>query len=191
MTDPTRAAVAGDARRPATASRRRALGVALGAAALVAAGGWGVARQASRGPATAPPVEYVLIDGRRLGPDALAGKVLLVNFWATSCGVCIEEMPELVAVYDAYRSRGLELVAVAMPYDRADRVLRFAASRALPFPVALDPMGRAVAAWGGIEGTPTTWLVGPDGRVARRWVGRPDFARLRRDVEAMLPRPGA
>jgi hypothetical protein len=57
--------------------------------------------------------------------------------------------------------------------------------------VALDPTGETVAAWGGIEGTPTTWLVGPDGRVARRWVGRPDFARLRRDVEALLPGRGA
>lgn len=191
MTDPTPAGAAGDAPRRAPASRRRVLGVVLGAAALVAAGGWGALRLASRGPRVAPPVEYALIDGRRLGPDTLAGKVLLVNFWATSCAVCIEEMPELVAVYDAYRSRGLELVAVAMPYDRADRVLRFAASRALPFPVALDPMGRTVAAWGGVEGTPTTWLVGPDGRVVRRWVGRPDFVRLRRDVEATLSRPGA
>ena len=67
--------------------------------------------------------------------------------------------------------------------------LHFARTRALPFPVALDPMGRAVAAWGGVAGTPTTWLVAPDGRVARRWVGRPDFARLRRDVDALLPAP--
>ncbi len=187
--DPTPARSAEGVPPGAAASRRGAIAFALAGAALAAAGGWSALRLASRGPATAPPVEYGLIDGRRLGPDALAGKVLLVNFWATSCAVCVEEMPELVAVYDAYRARGLELVAVAMPYDRADRVLHFAASRALPFPVALDPMGRTVAAWGGVEGTPTTWLVGPDGRVARRWVGRPDFVRLRRDVEALLPGP--
>lgn len=175
----------------APGSRRGALGIAAAGAVLAVAGGWGALRLASRGPGTAPPVEYGLIDGRRLGPGALAGRVLLVNFWATSCAVCLEEMPELVSVYEAYRARGLELVAVAMPYDRPDRVLRYASSRALPFPVALDPMGRVVAAWGGIEATPTTWLVGRDGRVARHWVGRPDFARLRREVEALLRGPGA
>jgi thiol-disulfide isomerase/thioredoxin len=171
-------------------SQRRALGLTAAVAALVAVGGWGALRLASGGPATAPAVEYGLIDGRRLGPEALAGRPLLVNFWATTCAVCVEEMPQLAAIYEAYRVRGLELIAVAMPYDRADRVLRFAAARALPFPVALDPMGRAVAAWGGVQGTPTTWLVGPDGRVLRRWVGRPDFARLRRDLEGLLPSRG-
>jgi peroxiredoxin len=177
--------------RRAAPSRRGRRGVAVAAVALAAVGGWGALRfVAPRGPGTAPALDYGLIDGRRLGPDALAGKVLLVHFWATSCAVCVEEMPEWVAVYEAYRARGLEMIAVAMPYDRADRVLRFVEGRALPFPVALDPMGRAVAAWGGIEGTPTTWLVAADGRVARRWVGRPDFARLRRDVEALLERRG-
>jgi peroxiredoxin len=174
---------------PAAPSRRRALGFAI--AGVVGAAGWGALRRASSGPSVAPAIDYRTIDGRRLGADALAGRVLLVNFWATSCAVCVAEMPELAEVYETYRPRGLELVAVAMPYDRADRVLHFASSRRLPFPVALDPMGEAVAAWGGVEGTPTTWLVGPDGRVARRWVGRPDFARLRRDVEALLPARGA
>ncbi len=168
---------------------RRALGLGLAGAALAGAAGWGLLGRAPDGPAVAPPVEYGLIDGRRLGPEALAGRVLLVNFWATSCAVCVAEMPELAAVYRDFRARGLELVAVAMPYDRPDHVLHFARTRALPFPVALDPMGRAVAAWGGVAGTPTTWLVAPDGRVARRWVGRPDFARLRRDVDALLPAP--
>jgi thiol-disulfide isomerase/thioredoxin len=172
---------------PAGASRRRTLGLALAGASVVGVAGWGALRFASSGPEVAPAIEYRTIDGRRLGPDALAGRVLLVNFWATSCAVCVAEMPELTEVYEAYRSRGLELVAVAMPYDRADRVLHFASSRRLPFPVALDPLGAAVAAWGGVEGTPTTWLVAPDGRVVRRWVGRPDFARLRRDVEGLLP----
>jgi len=48
-------------------------------------------------------------------------------------------------------------------------------------------MGEAVAAWGAVDGTPASWLVAPDGRVVRRWLGRPDFARLRRDIDALLP----
>jgi len=170
------------------AGRRRALGLGLAAVATLGAGAWAAARWARPpGPRSLPPLDYRLIDGRRLGPLELRGKAVLVNFWATSCAVCVAEMPELASVYEAYRGRGLELVAVAMPYDRPDHVLHFAATRRLPFPVALDPMGEAVAAWGGVEGTPITWLAGPDGRILRRWLGRPDFAALRRELDALLP----
>jgi peroxiredoxin len=174
---------------PAT-GRRRALGLGLAAAATLGVGAWATARWSPPpGPRSLPPLDYRLIDGRRLGPLELRGKAVLVNFWATSCAVCVAEMPELASVYEAYRGRGLEMVAVAMPYDRPDHVLHFASTRRLPFPVALDPMGEAVAAWGGVEGTPITWLAGPDGRIVRRWLGRPDFTALRRELVALLPGP--
>jgi hypothetical protein len=48
-------------------------------------------------------------------------------------------------------------------------------------------MGQTVAAWGGVEATPLTWLAGRDGRIRQRMLGRPDFARLRTDIEALLP----
>ncbi|RPH39593.1 MAG: TlpA family protein disulfide reductase, partial [Burkholderiales bacterium] len=172
--------------------RRRALAIGLGAGAALGAGGWAVLHRADPpGPRVLPPLTYRLIDGRRLGPAELGGKAVLVNFWATSCAVCVAEMPELASVYEAYRARGLELVAVAMPYDRPDHVLHFASTRRLPFPVALDPMGEAVAGWGGVDGTPLTWLAGPDGRIRRRWLGRPDFAALRRELDSLLPAPPA
>ncbi|MEI7447802.1 MAG: TlpA disulfide reductase family protein [Burkholderiales bacterium] len=138
------------------------------------------------GPKRLPSIGYPLIDGRRLETVSLLGGPVLVNFWATSCAPCVAEMPELAEVYRAYRPRGLELIAVAMPYDRPDHVLQFASSRALPFPVALDPTGDAVRAWGGIEGTPSTWLAGPTGRIERFWLGTPDFTDLRRTVERLL-----
>jgi peroxiredoxin len=161
-------------------------GAAVAAAAAAGTAAW-LAR-APRGPRRLPAVSYPLIDGRRLGPDDLAGRVTLVNFWATSCAACVAEMPDLVRLHADYRARGFELLAVAMPYDRPDHVLHFARTRALPFPVALDPMGEAVAAWGGVRATPASWLVAPDGRVASHWLGAPDLRRLRRDIEALLPR---
>lgn len=141
----------------------------------------------SGGPSRLPDITYTLIDGRRIGAAELRDRVVLVNFWATSCAVCVAEMPELVRLHHDYQPRGFELLAVAMPYDRPDHVLHFSASRRLPFPVALDPMGQAVAAWGGVEATPLTWLAGRDGRIRQRMLGRPDFARLRAEIEALLP----
>jgi peroxiredoxin len=159
-----------------------ALAVACGAGAWVTHR-W---RGASRRPASLPDLSYPVIDGRRIGPAELRGKVVLVNFWATRCGVCIAEMPELSRLYRDFAPRGLELIAIAMPYDRPDHVLHVADTRRLPFPVALDPMGAAVAAWGGVEATPMSWLVATDGRVVRQWLGRPDFVRLRREIEGLL-----
>jgi len=169
------------------APRRRAWLAGLAVASLAGAAlsaGWRARRP--RGPERLPDHAYALIDGRRLAPADLAGRVVLVNFWATSCGPCVAKMPDLVGLHEACRPRGFELVAVAMPYDRPDHVLHFARARRLPFPVALDPMGQAVAAWGGVAGTPLSWLVAADGRVARRWLGRVPAARMRREVEALL-----
>jgi thiol-disulfide isomerase/thioredoxin len=173
--------------------RRRVLALAgLGGVSLAAAAGLVHLNRspAPSGPATLPAIAYPIIDGRRIGPETLKGRVVLVNFWATSCAVCVAEMPVLTELYDAYRPRGLELLAVAMPYDRPDHVLHFAATRKLAFPVALDPVGDAVRAWGGVEATPLTWLVAPDGRVLRGWYGRPEVARLRRELDALLPARG-
>lgn len=173
--------------------RRRLALTALGLAATgTAAWVWhrvsdGRLGRFSGGPSRLPDLTYTLIDGRRIGAAELRGRVVLVNFWATSCAVCVAEMPELVRLHHDYQPRGFELLAVAMPYDRPDHVLHFAASRRLPFPVALDPMGQAVAAWGGVEATPLTWLAGRDGRIRQRMLGRPDFARLRAEIEALLP----
>lgn len=165
-------------------------GVAVAAAAGLAA--WALHRvRAARGPATLPDLAYPAIDGRRIGPAELRGRVVLVNFWATSCGICVAEMPDMIALHREFAPRGFAVLAIAMPYDRPDHVLHFAQTRRLPFMVALDPMGAAVSAWGGVEATPASWLVAPDGRVARHWLGRPDFARVRREIEGLLPVRGA
>jgi peroxiredoxin len=175
--------------------RRRALAVGAAAAGIAALAAVLVLAPAgpARGPARLPDLAYPGIDGQPIGPESLRGRVVLVNFWATSCAICVAEMPDLVRLHEDLGPRGLSVLAIAMPYDRPDHVLHFARTRRLPFAVAFDPTGAAVAAWGGVPGTPASWLVGPDGRVLRHWLGRPDFVRLRREIEALLPAraPGA
>ena len=114
-----------------------------------------------------------MIDGQRLSQANLRGKVVLVNFWATSCVICVREMPGLIRLHQQLAHRGFEIVAVAMAYDRPDFVLHFARTQALPFPVALDLQGELAQAYAPVAVTPTTILVGPDGEVIRRWVGEP------------------
>jgi len=97
------------------------------------------------------------------------------------------EMPDWVALYERWHPRGLDLLAVAMPFDRPDWVVH--AAKAWPFPVALDPRGEAVVAWGGVPAIPASWLVAPDGRVVHAWEGRLDVPALQRRLARWLPPP--
>ena len=74
--------------------------------------------------------------------------MVLLNFWATDCVVCVKEMPRLVQTYRKFASHDFEMIAVAMRYDPPNYVLRYAEKNALPFKVALDPMGELAKAFG-------------------------------------------
>jgi peroxiredoxin len=163
---------------PGNVARRR-LGVAmLSAGALWAAG------CSSRDPA--PQVSYTLLDGKPGSTAALKGKVVLVNFWATSCVSCVKEMPELVATHQKFHARGFETLAVAMSYDPPAYVARFAESRQLPFGVVIDNTGAIAQSFGNVSITPTTFLIDKRGAIVRRFVGEPDFADLHALVEKLL-----
>ena len=90
----------------------------------------------------APNVTFTTITGQKINMADLRGKVVLVNFWATGCSVCVREMPDLVNTYNAYKAKGFEVIAVAMPYDPPAQVLNYVTQKALPFPV-MHEIGRA------------------------------------------------
>lgn len=127
----------------------------------------------------APPQVFSTLDGRQIVLAEQRGKVVLVNFWATSCPGCVKEMPDMVKVYEEYRERGFEIVAVAMRYDPPEYVNNFVQSRQLPFPVVLDTDGAHAQAFGNVQVTPTSFVIGPDGRILEHKLGEIDFVRLR------------
>ena len=135
---------------------------------------------------SAPAVSFRMIDGQQVSTQDLRGKVVLVNFWATSCSTCVQEMPEMVQTYNKYRERGLELVAVAMSYDPPNYVLNYAKTRELPFKVALDADGHAALSFGDVKLTPTTFVINKDGQIIKRYVGIPEFAELHQLIEKAL-----
>ncbi len=135
---------------------------------------------------TAPAVSFRMLDGQQVSTQDLRGKVVLVNFWATSCSTCIQEMPAMVQTYNKYRERGLEFVAVAMSYDPPNYVLNYAQTRELPFKVALDSDGRAAQSFGDVKLTPTTFLIDKQGNILKRYVGIPESDALHQLIEKAL-----
>jgi peroxiredoxin len=171
---------------------RRAIIAAVAAAGVVAGIlHLGIAPPApARVPTRLPAVTLTTIEGEQLTAADLRGKVVLVNFWATSCVACVKEMPKLVETYRRHRDRGFETIAVAMSYDPPNYVLHYAEKNALPFRVALDPMGAAARAFGDVSLTPTTFVVDRHGTIVKRVLGEPDFAELDRLIEGKLAEAG-
>ncbi len=134
----------------------------------------------------APDFGYTLLDGRTGRTEALRGKVLLVNFWATTCAVCVAEMPQLVATHRKFSARGFETLAVAMQYDPPASVSMYAESRGLPFGVVIDNTGDIARRFGPVRGTPTTFLIDKRGAIVANWLGAPDFGVLNASIEKLL-----
>jgi peroxiredoxin len=135
---------------------------------------------------SAPAVSFRTLNGELIALESLRGKVVMVNFWATSCATCVQEMPEMVETYKKYSDRGLEFIAVAMSYDPPSYVLNYAESRQLLFKVALDTDGQAAKSFGDVKLTPTTFVIGKDGAILKRYVGIPEFASMHQLLEKAL-----
>jgi thiol-disulfide isomerase/thioredoxin len=137
-------------------------------------------------PQAAPVVQFTTIQQQVIKPTDLAGKPYVVNFWATSCTTCVEEMPQLQQLHQTYKDRGLKVIAVAMQYDPANYVLNFAKTRQLPFDVVVDGDGQLAQKFQKVQLTPTYFVVGGNGAILKRYVGRPDFAEMTRLIETDL-----
>jgi len=140
----------------------------------------------SCGNTAAPKVGFTDLNGNKILLEQLQGKIVLVNFWATSCTVCVGEMPEMIRTYEKYHARGLEFIAVAMSYDPPNYVLNFTETRKLPFKVALDVDGKLAQAFGDVNKTPTTFVIDRQGNIIKKYVGAPEFKELHEMLDAQI-----
>jgi thiol-disulfide isomerase/thioredoxin len=128
----------------------------------------------SRNRAT-PPIELLSSDGSTWRLQSEKGRPLLLNFWASWCGPCREEMPSLQALEERYRSENLRVMAVN--FREADAAVhQFVEGTSLVLPVLLDRDGTAAKAFD-VHVFPSTVIVGRSGRVSSVVVGASDWMR--------------
>lgn len=117
--------------------------------------------------------ELTVINGPPIKLSNYAGKVLVVNLWATWCGPCRMEIPELVKLYKEYRAKGLEIVGLSTenPEASAAGVRRFAEEFEINYPLGWATPEVAITLMQGRDAIPQSFVISRDGRVLKRFVG--------------------
>lgn len=117
-------------------------------------------------------LEYALpgLDGRVQTLDQYQGKWVVVNYWATWCGTCMKELPELAALHEKHSDDDIVVVGINFESISTDRLKAFVEANAIPLPVLRsEPM--EVTPIGPVPALPTTYIIDPDGRVVAGEVG--------------------
>ncbi|HSA54958.1 MAG TPA: TlpA disulfide reductase family protein [Gemmatimonadaceae bacterium] len=118
----------------------------------------------------APFYSATTLDGKVVTSDSLRGRVVLVNFWATWCLPCRAEMPFLESMWKRHRDEGLVILGLSVDRGGEAEVRQWVEARTITYPIARVG-GSAEAAFGGVQGIPTSFLLDRDGRIRHRVVG--------------------
>ena len=98
------------------------------------------------------------------------GKPMLINFWATWCPPCLEEIPDLIALHEARKNKDFVVIGVAMDYQNPKQVIEFADSMFVTYPIVLGTP-KSAAQVGPVRGLPMTYLYNPEGKLVAHNVG--------------------
>lgn len=169
---------------------------AVEASAMTAARPWYAAKLEALGfyvfpaPEELPPFSVKALDGTDSGVQATAGRVTLLNFWATWCPPCRAEMPSIQALYEKTRDVAFTVMAISVN-ERKNTVTAFLKDNPFTFPVYLDESGAASAPFAS-RGIPTSFILDKQGRaiagiVGSRMYDGPETVSLIRELAARLP----
>jgi len=110
------------------------------------------------------------IEGKTVRLKDLRGKVVLLNFFATWCAPCRQEIPEFVRLYEKYHGKGFEIVGIGLDMEGAAALAPFAKRFRIPYPIVVGTRD-VVVGYGDIKGVPTSFFIDQNGYIAGSFIG--------------------
>jgi len=138
-----------------------------------------------RGGVNVPAFSLKDVNGNIYSSSGFAGKPTVINFFATWCPPCREEIPGFVEIYNKHKGKGFELIGISLDTDSREDLPGFLAANRVEFRVLIGNLETA-RAFGGVTSIPTTFFVGKDGRIKKvlmGYIGKEDFDR---EVQELL-----
>ena len=124
-------------------------------------------------------------DGKTVRLSDFKGKVVLLDFFATWCPPCRNEIPHFIEMQKQFAARGFTMLGVAFDQQGAAVVKPFARQAGVNYPLALGD-SQVAQAYGGVDALPTTFLIGRDGRILQTYVGYTDQADFEQAIQSAL-----
>ena len=164
---------------------KRPLRMAVGAALAVVLS---FAAHTKNAGEAAPDFTRPALSGEPVHLAQYRGKLVLLNFWASWCGPCLEEMPRFSAWQRDYGPRGLQVIGISMD-DGAATAKRLLAKRPVAYPILMGDSALGEL-FGGVLGLPQTYLIDAGGRIVGRYQGGQNLKAMEAQIRSLLPHPG-
>lgn len=132
----------------------------------------------------APELSFPDLQGKQRALSEFKGKVVLVDFWATWCGPCRDEQPDLKRLHQSFHDKGLRIIGVSLDSLSASAVADYAREKKIEYLILHAP-GGAPDAWP-VRGLPSAWLIDKNGVVVRKFYGGKDYPRMAKAVQPLL-----
>ena len=133
----------------------------------------------------APAWQLLDLDGKTIKDADFKGKIVVLNFWATWCVPCREEIPSLIALHQQYGDDGVIIVGASVDRGGVDLVKRFVERFKINYPIVIADE-KMMRDFGNVEAVPTTFLIDRNGRVAGKHVGFAEKETLEREIKSLL-----
>jgi len=138
----------------------------------------------ARASGEAPEFAVADIQGKKLALSDYRGKVVLLDFWATWCTPCLDEIPHFVEMQQKYATQGFQAIGISMD-DGPKPVQTFYSEHKLNYPVAIGT-AKLADSFGGILGLPVTFVIDRNGRIRKKFVGATDPKAIELEVVQAL-----
>ncbi len=180
--------------------RRIFWGMVLVTGLVIGSMGWGISQQdqpispVSKTERTVHDNElkpdFALQDlmGKTVRLSDFVGQVCIVDFWATWCLPCRQEIPHFQALYEKYHNQGVAVIGISMDQKGPEVVRKFAKKMKMTYPTVMGDK-KTAQAFGDVRSIPTTFVIDQDGNIVKKYVGYQDRYIFERDILALLKEP--